>query len=243
MATSQTLPALTALLFLSACTRQEEPLPAERRPPAPLVVVKQQYDRLSEQQRIQLGFPESILRTVRDAAGAADAEPFFELVESRSENLRGENEIAYKRLAGFSVRTTAADDLISAHAGDLRRRGYLLFRSRQNYGSVPDVVTVIRGGSSYDILRVQKTEAPGYSLSTTAIIRWLKAQQQECSFVIIGAGQDFVEGRFVRQPADMAAFARKVIAFAPDVLHEGPRSAEGLAEQMKRTNGFRLVWD
>jgi len=41
----------------------------------------------------------------------------------------------------------------------------------------------------------------------------------------------------------MTAFARKVVAFAPDVRLHGPRTAEKLAENMKKTNSFHLEWD
>jgi hypothetical protein len=105
------------------------------------------------------------------------------------------------------------------------------------------VVTVVRGGTIYDILKVQRTEAPHYHLDTKEIITWLKEQQKHGPFVITGAGSDWLEASFVRPPKNMEAFARKVVSFAPDVLREGPRTVEKLAESMAETNGFRLLWD
>ena len=61
--------------------------------------------------------------------------------------------------------------------------------------------------------------------------------------MVIGAGPDWVEARFVKQPDNMPAFARKVLAFAPDVRESGPKTADKLADRMKKTNGFYLVWD
>ncbi len=235
------LGAVALALFLS-CKRVETPKPAGPLKPAPLVVVKPRPSTMTPEQRAELGFPRGIIAEVESAAGG-EAEPFFETVEASSENLRGENEIERKRLSGFSVRTAKADEVIVSFSRPLRSKGYLIFRSQQNYGNVPDVVTVIRGNSSYDILRVQKTEAAAYKLNTRAIIAWLKERQKEGPFVITGASQDRVEARFIRQPADMRAFARKVLAFAPDVRHEGPATAEKLAEQMKKTNVFYLEWD
>lgn len=232
---------IASLALVTSCAREEPPKPAEPTP-APLVITKPKPETMTPEQRKELGFPKSIFADLEAAAGA-EAEPFFETVLSTSENLRGEKEIERKRLAGFSVRTATADELIAPFSRPLRAKGFLIFRSRQNYGSVPDVVTVIRGNSSYDILRIQKTEAPGYKLETGAIIAWLKERQKDAPFVITGASQDRVEARFIRQPADMQAFARKVLAFAPDVRHEGARTAEKLAEQMKKTNGFFLLWD
>ena len=233
---------IAALALVASCAKEEKLKSAEPRKPAPLVVTKPKPETMTPEQRNELGFPKPIIADLEAAAGA-EAEPFFETVFSSSENLRGEKEIEKKRLSGFSVRTAAADELIASSSRALRAKGFLIFRSRQNYGSVPDVVTVIRGSSSYDILRIQKTEAPGYKLETRAIIGWLKERQKDAPFVITGASQDRVEARFIRQPADMQAFARKVLAFAPDVRHEGAKTAEKLAEQMKKTNGFFLLWD
>ncbi len=234
--------AVGVLLLLSACAKQEPPPPVKQQAKDQLVVVRQKLEVMTDEQRRQLGFPPRILAEMEEETGSP-VEPFFETVEVSSANLRGEKGIERKKLAGFSVRTEKADEIITARSGTLRARGFLIFRSRQNYGNIPDLVTVIKGGSSYDILRSQKTEAPAYRLDTKAIITWLKERQKEGSFFITGAGQDFVEARFIRQPENMKAFARKVVAFAPDVLREGPSSADRLSEHMKKTNGFRLVWD
>ncbi len=233
---------LAALLLTLSCARQEPPPPVKAEKKSTLKVVRPKQEVMTDEQRRQLGFPARIISGLEEEAGSA-AEPFFETVEASSENLRGEKGIEGKRLAGFSVRTAMADEILSEHSRRFRAQGYLIFRSRQNYGDIPDVVTVIKGGSSYDILRVQKTEAPSYRLDTKAIIAWLRERQKDAPFYLTGAGQDFVEARFLRQPANMKAFARKIVAFAPDVLREGPSTVDRLAERMKRTNGFRLVWD
>ena len=118
-----------------------------------------------------------------------------------------------------------------------------MFRSQQNYGSVPDVITVIRGNNSYDILLIQKTESPRHDIDTKRIIRWLREQQTMGSFVVTGAGADWLEARFIKPPRNMTAFARKVAVFAPDVFVENRRSIERLADTMTQTNGFTLWWD
>ena len=119
----------------------------------------------------------------------------------------------------------------------------MIFRSHKSYGDLPDIVTVVKGSNSYDILKIQGTEAPNYRLDTNAIIDWLKAQQQLGTFVITGAGSDWVEARFIKPPKNMRVFAKKVAAFAPDVLAHGPTTVEKLAQKMKKTNGFHLEWD
>lgn len=222
------------------CGGDRKPEPPKRT--GPPVIVRPKPKLLSAEQKAELGFPPELIAEIEGAAGTA-AEPFFEQVMMRSSNLKGDVMIAAAKLSGFSVRTRNADAVIEGFAPPLRPRGYLLFRSEQNFGSVPDIVTVIRGNSSYDILKVQQTESPHYHLDTKAIIKWLREQQKQASFIITGAGADWVEARFVRQPRNMYAFAARVAAFAPDVLREGPGTVERLADAMSESNGFRLSWD
>lgn len=232
---------LLAALFFACSPQQEKPTETKKAPP-PVVVLKSKPRLLSETERVELGFSPEVITQV-EAASGSQAVPFFEPVMMPSENLKGDVMITRERLAGFSVRTTKAEKIIAELSGPLRGQGYLVFRSELNYGSVPDVVTVIRGKSSYDILSIQKTEAPNYNLDTKAIVSWLKAQQKRCSFVVTGAGADWVEARFLKRPGDMDAFAHEVYAFAPDVVGQGTGTVKKLAEQMDRANGFYLWWD
>jgi hypothetical protein len=158
--------------------------------------------------------------------------------------MKGERGFEKERLAGFSVHTTKGDELIDRLRSGLRAQGYLIFKSHRGiYKNLPDIVTVVRGNNSYDILKIQRTEAPNYRLDGKQIIAWLKARQKDASFVITGAGPDWLEARFTKPPKNVQAFARKVVMFAPDVLEHGPQNVEKLSERMKRTNGFFLVWD
>ncbi len=225
----------------AACTREESPAARTARVDAP-VIVKAKPKLMTDAQKAELGLPADVIAQVEGAAGSA-AEPFFEDVMMRSANLKGDVMIATAKLAGFSVHTKNAEEIIAGLSGPLRTRGLLIFRSEQNYGAVADVVTVVRGESSYDILRIQKTEAPHYNLDTDAIIKWLRAQQKLGSFVVTGAGADWMEATFVRQPRNMKAFARNVAAFAPDVMRGGPSSVDKMADRMATENGFHLVWD
>jgi hypothetical protein len=207
-----------------------------------MVILKPKPKLLTAEQRAQLGFPDDIISQVEAAAGSA-AEPFFEQIMIKSSNLKGDVMITQGRLSGFSVRSGNADNIIADLSSLLRSRGFLLFRSGQNFGSVPDIVTVVKGSNSYDILKIQQTESDHYHLDTKAIITWLRQHQRLGSFVVTGAGADWVEARFIRPPRDMKAFAGKVAAFAPDVLREGPFTVDTLAKWMEDTNGFRLAWD
>ena len=225
--------------FFLACTAEnvEEPRKA-----SPVVVFKSRPQSLSQEQRNELNFPPELIAQVEAASGGT-VEPFFETIWSPSKNLKGDIMLGRERLAGFSVHTTRAETLISDFSDTLRKQGFLIFMSEQNYGSVPDVVTVIKGTSPYDILAVQKTEGTNYKLTTAAIVRWLKARQKRYPFMITGAGPDWVQARFIKPPKDLRAFAREIHAFAPDVVSQGEKSIARFAQQMKESDGFYLWWE
>jgi hypothetical protein len=224
--------------MLFACVACTVEKPVEQKKPAPIAIVKPKLQRLTPEQRAELKFPPDLIEKLEAAAGAK-AEPFFTTVVLQSENLKGEEKFESKKLAGFSVRTTKADELIAA----FRQKGYQIFKSHKGYGTLPDLVTVVKGNNSYDVLRIQGTEAASYHHDTKTIIAWLKARQREGSFVITGAGPDWVEARFIKPPQDMIAFAQNMSVFAPDVLVRDTRTVEKLAEQIEKTNTFYLTWD
>jgi len=232
------LAVLSLLAF--ACKKEKPPEPKKVQPP--VVVFNQKHPVLTSEQRAELDLPADILSQVELAAGA-EAEPFFETVVVKAENLKGETSVEREQLAGFSVRTRSSVETVDALSGKLRARGFLIFRSSRNYGNVPDRVTVVKGNSSYDILKRQKTESINFNLDTKAIIAWLKEQQTQGSFVIVGAGPDWVEARFVKQPQNMLAFAKNIYAFAPDTVSVEAGTLEKLARKMTRTNRFFLIWD
>jgi hypothetical protein len=239
MACRYILLCLALLLAVISCTGEK---PVEQKKPSPVVIQKPKPPVLSPEQRKELQFPVDLLESIERAAGV-EAEPFFVTVVMQSENLKGETAFESKKLAGFSVRSAKSDDLIDSFRASWRKKGFLMFKSQKGYGSLPDIVTVVRGNSSYDILKLQGTESAHYHLDTKAIITWLKARQKEGPFMITGAGSDWIEARFIRQPKDMQAFAKKVALFAPDVLVRDTRTVDKLAERMEETNGFYLSWD
>lgn len=223
----------------AACSADK---PKEAKKTSPLVVLKPLQQALAPAEREELGFPPEIIAQLEQAAGSPVI-PFYETVLAPSENLKGDMMITRQRLAGISVQTKKPEKIIIALAGPLRSQGFLIFRSEQNYGTLPDVVTVIRGASQYDILTVQRTEAPNYNLDTKAIIKWLKAEHKNHPFVITGAGPDWVEARFVKVPKDARQFAYEVYSFAPDVVHQGSGSVGRLSDQIEKSNSFYLWWD
>jgi hypothetical protein len=233
---------IVPLLLSAVCCSNEEKASLSGKKSPPMVILKPKPKVITAEQRKELGFPPDIIARV-ETAGGAQAEPFFDEVMIRSSNLKGDVMIATARLSGFSIRSTKADQIIMDLSPSFRTMGFLIFRSQQNFGNVPDVVTVVRGNTSYDILLLQRTEAPRHHLDTKKIIKWLREQQKVASFVITGAGSDWLEARFIKPPKNLKAFARKVAAFSPDVLAENRGTLERLVETMERTNGFTLWWD
>jgi hypothetical protein len=229
--------AMLAGMILSACTQQKIP---EQKKTAQTVLVKQKLAKLSEDQRAVLKFSPDVISMIELAAGV-DATPFYRTILGRTQNLEGESEIEDRKLAGFSVRTKNADDLIGNYRDKLRAKGFLIFKSGRGYGAVPDIVTVVRGRDPYDVLVVQGTDAPNYHLDTKAIVRWLKKQPPV--FFISGAGADWVEARFKKKPQNLRSFAGKAAAFAPDMLEHGQLTLDELVQRMEKLNGFLLVWD
>lgn len=233
---------IVLVLITAVSCSKEEKTSVTGQKATPMVILRPKPRVMTAEQRTELGFPPVIIAQV-EAAGSAQAEPFFDEVMIRSSNLKGDVMIATARLSGFSVRSTKADQIIMDLSSSFRKQGFLIFKSQQNFGNVPDVVTVVRGNNSYDILLIQRTEAPRHHLDTKMIIKWLKEQQKLASFVITGAGSDWLEARFIKPPKNMKAFARKVATFSPDVLAENKGALERLMDTMERTNGFSLWWD
>jgi hypothetical protein len=223
--------------FACANEKAEEP-----RKVSPVVVFKSRPQALNQEQRNELGFPPELIAQVEAAAGGT-AEPFFETIWTPSKNLKGDIMLGGEHLAGFSVHTARAETVINDFSDTLRKQGFLIFMSEQNFGSVPDAVTVIKGKNQYDILAAQKTEGTNYKLTTAAIVKWLKARQKRHPFVITGAGPDWVLARFIKPPKDLHTFAREIHAFAPDVASQGEKNIAKLAQEMKQSNSFYLWWE
>jgi len=239
MARRHSLLVLLLVSILFACKAEK---PVEPKKPVPMVIIKPTRAVLTGEQRKELGFPAEVISQLELAAGA-EAEPFFVTDVVHSANMKGEEGFERARLAGFSVHTKQPDEIITSYRASLRSKGYLLFRSQRSYGKLNDIVTVVKGNATYDILKLQRTEAPNYHLDTTAIIAWLKERQKDASFMVTGAGPDWIETRFIRPPENSPVFAKKIIDFAPDVLGHDQQTVDKVAESMNQMNGFFLVWD
>src|SRR5262249_47618900 len=126
----------------------------------------------------------------------------------------------------------------------LAHRSYNIFFVELAYQDRPARVAVSRGSDPYDILRLTRTADINGDKTTDDIIAHLKGWEQRYPFNIWGANHDWVLAKFRKMPEDMLAFAREVIAFAPDNYAQGDWDDEGqYARAMRRERGFHLWWD
>jgi hypothetical protein len=147
---------VVGLIFISlvtACSAEKPVEPPRKAEPAKIVRPRREV--LTPEQRQELGFcrpdqmesPRAWRRSLlRDRSFLREPE--------------GRKGAETERFVGFSVRTKKAEELIISFRAGLRVKGYLIFRSRESYGDLPDLVTVVKGNNTYDILNIQATEAP-----------------------------------------------------------------------------------
>lgn len=126
----------------------------------------------------------------------------------------------------------------------LQAAGYLLFKSEENYGNLPDQFALIKSQDQFDIIKIKCTSAPNYDISNDSLLTRLHDWHTRYSLEILGAGGDWFEARIGRiPPADLEAFAREVHAFCPDIAEEGVGNVEDLVQELKETKTLYLWWD
>ncbi len=152
-------------------------------------------------------------------------------------NTKAVNAVAY------TVMHNKTEAIIKKYSPVLKKNGLLIFVSDQNFGSKPDEIAVMKTSDQYDILRAMGTDGINYGITNPMLINKLKEWEKICSFEITGAGRDWLEARFIKQPADMKSFAKQVYKFCPDVVEQGTQTLEALANEMTVRNTLYLWWD
>jgi hypothetical protein len=84
----------------------------------------------------------------------------------------------------------------------------------------------------FEIIRKAETGAPNFDMDTDAIIARLQQWQALCKFRVTGAGHDTIDIKFDTLPADMAAFAKDVYDFCPDLVDQGTGCVAEMIEEM-----------
>ena len=120
---------------------------------------------------------------------------------------------------------------------------YVVFRSKQQVGTAPDEVSVLRSTDQFDALRIMRTNGTNYGISVDSVVARLTQWSAAYGLVIRGAALDWVEAEMAHPPTDMAAFADTVYALCPDVVDQGTGTVAALADEMRRTRILYLWWD
>lgn len=148
--------------------------------------------------------------------------------------------------AGITVEVPAEKaDAVARKLQTAAPSGWIAFVSAHNFGigGQLDEVSILKAASFADVLRVMGTNGWNYDIGPDKIIARLQLWDQRYGIVLRGAGFDWLEAAFQREPPDMAAFAKEVYEFCPDVVEQGTGTVEALVAEMKRTQTVYLWWD
>ncbi len=104
-------------------------------------------------------------------------------------------------------------------------------------------VAVGPGGSQLDILRLARSDAANYDMYTEDLVAKLGGYDEEFGIDITHAETDTILFNLVGWPADLAAFARDLYEFCPDIVDQGVGSVEELREVVEATGKVALWWD
>ncbi len=104
-------------------------------------------------------------------------------------------------------------------------------------------VVVGPGRDQFDILRLAKTDAVNYEMSTEALVKKLRAYHAIVPIDIWHAETDTIELDLAAVPADPKAFAKDVYAFCPDIVDQGVGSVAALEKEIVKTKRLFLWWD
>lgn len=144
----------------------------------------------------------------------------------------------------FDANRVRAESIMRSLRKKFGKRGYLFFLTSCGGPEAPATVAAIQGTEQYDILRFVGTEDVNGNNTTDGIIAVLREWEVRSPFLITGAGRDWVEARFRKNPKDMLAFAREMICLAPDSYGQADyHNEEAFAADMRRARSFHLWWD
>lgn len=117
----------------------------------------------------------------------------------------------------------------------------VLYENR--YGQDLDTIALVPTGSDIDYLKLIKTHAPNYDLTSEKIIEKYAEWQEKYKLTLDGAGQDWLAANIGATDIDWDALAEEVYAFCPDVVEQGTGTLERLRDGMKKSRGLYLWWD
>lgn len=143
------------------------------------------------------------------------------------------------------ARSEKSWEIVNALAPELRKRGILIFVCEENFnfGGQPNKIAMIKSSDQYDVIRMMKTQAIDLGLDNAAMIAKIKEWDGQTGLIITGAGPDWIQANFIKQPENMRNFAKEVYKFCQDVVEQGAGTIDNLGTEMARTNVLYLWWD
>ena len=121
---------------------------------------------------------------------------------------------------------------------DFRAKGAYVFECQRSIslGLLPTC-------DPWEVVASMGTRADNFDLDTDQVISWLKELNRDQPFILVGAGRDFVSGRFATRIENGRKLARRIYDFCPDAVSEIAGSLAALALSLTRTKEFLLWWD
>ncbi len=153
----------------------------------------------------------------------------------------------YVEIDGLSVKSEqpSVEDVLKTLREQLPPLGYQAYRSlRRETAAQEDEIVILKiTDDPYLILRLMKTAAPNFDLTTEDIIVKFMGWQALCRFEVIGASWDWVELAFETLPEDLTAFAQDAYAFCPDIVDQGFGVVEELEAEPEDEDSYDLLSD
>ena len=189
----------------------------------------------SDEERLvrELGFDQNVMASVKKLGSS------LERLMGRSAD--------YQRVpaAGVVLLTKPGDGhtVLNAVRRVLAGSSYRAYLNEQAFGHGPDRIALMKSSDPFDYLAVVRTDGVNYDIDHAKVLARYREWTKQYGLLLVGAGQDWLEAKFSRQPVDWKIFAKEVYAFCPDIVDQGTGTVEALAEEMRRTNTLYLWWD
>lgn len=146
--------------------------------------------------------------------------------------------------AGLEFAYSPKPGLYDRVRAKLRSRGYLLFKSVENYGNLPDEYAVIRSKDQFDIIRSRGTAGHSYEISNDSLLTRLQDWHKRYGLEILGADADWLEAKVGNIPKkDLNSFVQEIYLLCPDIAEGGIGDTEDLVQELKETKTIYLWWD
>jgi hypothetical protein len=140
------------------------------------------------------------------------------------------------------TKPSAGREVLQKLRKDLAGTPYRAYLRDDGFGHGPDRIAVAKV-DDFGYLALVRTDGINQDIEHEVVLERYKAWNAKYGLELVGAGQDWLEARLVRPPADWNAFAKEVYAFCPDVVDQGTDSVDVLAKEMQRDNLVFLWWD